>query len=140
MPRVARIALLAVLLTACGGTAASTTSSPTPDLAHRPATSAKVTILAPTNGEVVHGSSVLVKIGLDGATVTKNYSTVVDPMHGHVHLYLDRQLIYMAYTLQQEVPVHPGFQYTLYAEFVAADHFPFQPRDVTPTIQFSVQP
>jgi len=142
MHRLARIALVAALfISACGGTVASTsTPSATPDLSHRPSTSATVTILSPTNGEVVHGTSVTVKIGLEGAVVTKTYSAVVDPTHGHVHLYLDKQLIYMAYTLQQDVPVHPGFQYSLYAEFVAADHFPFTPRDETPTIQFSVQP
>ena len=102
--------------------------------------SAKVTILSPVNGVVVHGSSVDVRIGLEGAVVTKAYSTNVSPREGHIHLYLDNQLIYMNYTLQQDVPVHPGFQYSLYAEFVAADHFPFQPRDQTPPIYFSVQP
>jgi hypothetical protein len=28
----------------------------------------------------------------------------------------------------------------MYAEFVAQDHFPFSPRDVTPTIFFTVAP
>jgi hypothetical protein len=79
-----------------------------------------------------------VMIGLSGATITKNYSTNINGHEGHIHLYLDNQLIYMNYTLQQNVPVHPGFQYSLYAEFVAADHFPFSPRDRTPTIYFTV--
>ena len=28
----------------------------------------------------------------------------------------------------------------MYAEYVAQDHFPFSPRDVTPTIYFTVAP
>jgi hypothetical protein len=46
----------------------------------------------------------------------------------------------MAYTLQQEITVQPGLEDSMYAEFVAQDHFPFAPRDVTPTIFFTVAP
>jgi hypothetical protein len=42
-------------------------------------------------------------------------------------------LIYMAYSLQQDVPVHPG-TFQLQAEFVAADHAPFNPRVLTSEI------
>jgi hypothetical protein len=131
----------ALLLSACGGGAAGSptpTASSTPAHASRPSTDAKVTIISPTPGEVVHGTMVNVVIGLSGATVTRTYSTNITPREGHIHLYLDNQLIYMNYTLQQEVPVHPGLQYSLYAEFVAADHFPFNPRDRTGTVFFSV--
>jgi hypothetical protein len=134
--------LIAAALSACGGSAAgapAATPSPTPDLAHRPSTTAAVTILSPTPGEVVHGTSVTVVIGLSGATITPTYSTSVNPHLGHIHLYLDNQLIYMQYSLSQPVPVHPGFQYSLYAEFVASDHLPFTPRDRTPTVLFRVQ-
>lgn len=130
-----------LLLSACGGGVAGTPtpSAPsTPAQASRPSTDAKVTIISPTQGEVVHGTMVNVVIGLSGATVTRTYSTNINPREGHIHLYLDNQLIYMNYTLQQEVPVHPGLQYTLYAEFVAADHFPFNPRDRTGIVYFSV--
>ncbi len=34
----------------------------------------------------------------------------------------------------------PGLEYSMYAEFVAQDHYPFYPRDVTPTIFFTVAP
>jgi len=34
----------------------------------------------------------------------------------------------------------PGLEYTMYAEFGAQDHFPFDPSDVTPTIFFTVAP
>ena len=48
-----------------------------------------------------------------------------------VHLYFDNQLVYMSYTLHQDLPVQAGFTYSMYAEWFAADHFPFSPRDVT---------
>jgi len=139
MRRLPALALLSLALAACGASTPSVrTASPTPNLASRPSTQAQVTIISPTPGEVVHGSMVNVVIGLSGATITRLYSTDVNGHEGHVHLYLDNQLIYMNYTLQQDVQVHPGFQYTLYAEFVAADHFPFAPRDKTAPVFFSV--
>jgi hypothetical protein len=139
MPKHAVLATLATVLAACGSTASpSPSASATPNPASRPSTTAQVTIVSPTAGEVVHGGQVNVVIGLSGATITKIYSTDVNPHQGHIHLYLDNQLIYMNYTLQQNVPVHPGFQYSLYAEFVASDHFPFAPRDKTATIYFTV--
>ena len=57
-----------------------------------------------------------------------------------MHLYLNNQLIYMAVHALQMITVKPGLEYAMYAEFVAQDHFPFAPRDVTPTIFFTVAP
>jgi hypothetical protein len=140
------------LTTACGaastigpgdGTATPTlTPYPTPSggLGHRPSTPVKITLLAPTSGEVVHGTSVLVKVSIEGGTITTVTTSDITPTKGHVHLYLNNQLIYMSYTLQQPVPVKPGLEYSMYAEFVAQDHYPFSPRDVTPTIFFTVAP
>ena len=111
--------------------------SPTPDLSSRPPSAVTVTILSPTNGEVVHGSKVHVVVSINGGQIVATTSSDVSPTQGHVHLYLDSQLIYMAYQLSQDVPVKPG-TYTLYAEWVAADHFPFNPRDKTTPIFFTV--
>jgi hypothetical protein len=132
--------------TASGGPTSSGTPAPTPyptpsgGLGHRPSSPVKITVISPTNGEVVHGTSILVKVSVTGGIVTPTLSAVVSPTKGHVHLYLNNQLIYMAYTLQQKITVKPGLEYTMYAEFVAQDHFPFDPRDVTPTIFFTVAP
>jgi hypothetical protein len=78
--------------------------------------------------------------GTPAATPYPTLSADISPTKGHVHLYLNNQLIYMAYTLQQAITVKPGLEYTMYAEFVAQDHFPFDPRDITPTIFFTVAP
>jgi hypothetical protein len=139
------LALLAILLlgaTACDAAAPPATLTPYPTLsgspANRPSTPVRITLASPTNGEVVHGTSVVVRVSVTGGRVTQVITSHVTPTLGHVHLYLNNQLIYMSYTLQQTIPVHPGLEYTMYAEFVAQDHFPFYPRDVTPTIFFTV--
>ena len=139
------ILLMAVVVcaTACGAVAPASTLTPYPTLSgsalgDRPSTPVKIALVSPTNSQVVHGTSVLVKVSVTGGMVTKIISSHVTPTLGHVHLYLNNRLIYMSYTLQQEVTVHPGLEYAMYAEFVAQDHFPFSPRDVTPTVFFSV--
>ncbi len=125
------------------GTATPTlTPYPTPSggLGHRPSTPVKITLLSPVNGSVVHGTSVLVKVSITGGTITAVTTGDITPTKGHVHLYLNNQLIYMSYTLQQPITVKSGLEYSMYAEFVAQDHFPFSPRDVTPTVFFTVAP
>ncbi len=100
----------------------------------------KITLLSPASGSTVQGTSVLVRVSVTGGEVTPTVTSDITPTKGHVHLYLNNQLIYMSYTLQQEITVKPGVEYSMYAEFVAQDHFPFSPRDVTPTIFFTVAP
>jgi hypothetical protein len=133
----------ALLLAACGGgggggSSPTPSASPTVDLSTRPSSPAVLSITSPTANEIVHGGTVHVAVTLQNATVVQATSTQITPTEGHVHLYLDNQLIYMAYQLQQDVPVHPGV-YTLKAEFVASDHFPFNPRVYSTSIVFTVQ-
>lgn len=137
------LALAVTMLSACGGATAST-STPiagyTPATLSRPATQVQITLVSPTSGEVVHGSSVHVVVSITGGTVTPVYSSHISPTVGHVHLFMNSQLVYMSYTLQQDLPVNPGAEYSMYAEWVASDHFPFSPRDVTSKVYFSVAP
>ena len=141
------VLILIISLTACDAAVGgpSPTAAPTPyptpvgGLGHRPSTPVKITLLSPTSGEVVHGTSVLVKVSITGGIVTTVTTRDITPTKGHVHLYLDNQLIFMSYTLQQLITVKPGL-YSMYAEFVAQDHYFFQPRDVTPTVFFTVAP
>src|SRR5579864_6423684 len=141
------VLILIISLTACDAAADGGVGTPAPTpyptpsggLGHRPSTPVKITLLSPTSGEVVHGTSVLVKVSITGGIVTTVTTRDITPTKGHVHLYLDNQLIFMSYTLQQLITVKPGL-YSMYAEFVAQDHFFFQPRDVTPTVFFTVAP
>ncbi|HEV7677052.1 MAG TPA: hypothetical protein VGQ42_00625 [Candidatus Dormibacteraeota bacterium] len=145
MPRLHRFigaASLLMLLAACGGGggggSATPTASQTPDLSTRPSSPAVLQVTYPTQGATVAAGTVRVTVALQNATVVQATSTDVKPTEGHVHLFLDNQLIYMAYSLQQDVPVQPGV-YTLKAEFVAGDHFPFNPRVYSASIIFTVK-
>ena len=115
------LVVLALILAACGG---QTTASPS---AVRPSSPAVINILQPVTGGTVTGSSVHVVLSLTGARIVKQTSTNIRPDEGHVHLYVDNVLVSMNYGLEQDLPVHPG-TYVLRAEFVAADHAPFNPR------------
>ena len=151
-PLLVLLTALLVCVTACGSAtpggdpSSSATAAPTPyptpsgGLGHRPSTPVKISLLAPTNGEVVHGTTLVVKVSITGGMVTTVTTGDITPTKGHVHLYLNNQLILMSYTVSQPITVKPGLEYTMYAEFVAQDHFPFAPRDVTPTIFFTVAP
>ncbi len=129
-----------------GGTAAPSTgdgASPAASLAaspagSRPSSPAVVTIVSPASGAVVTGRTVHIVVSLVNATIVPVTSTNLAPDRGHVHLYVDNQLVSMNYGLEQDLPVTPG-TYLLRAEFVASDHAPFSPRVWSPEVVFTVQ-
>jgi hypothetical protein len=97
-----------------------------------------VRIVTPTNGEVIHSSTVPVKVKLSGATIVQTTSTNIVPTKGHLHLYLDDQIESMNFTTSATIPdVSPGL-HALKVEFVASDHLPFDPR-VIAQVAFEVQ-
>jgi hypothetical protein len=126
---------LAIVLTGCAPPASS--SAPTPTPGSRPSSPAVVTILQPTSNEVITGTSVHVVLSLQNARIVPQTSTTIRPDEGHVHLYVDNVLVSMNYQLEQDLPVHPG-TYVMKAEFVAADHAPFNPRVWSPEVVFVV--
>ena len=133
------VGMPALLMAACSKAASS--GGPSAPLSPRPSSPAKIEILSPTNGEVFKGSSVTVpiKLGLTGARIVPATTTNITPDTGHVHVYLDNQIVGMNFSLDGEVPnVTPG-QHIVRAEFVAADHLPFDPR-VFVSVTFVVQP
>jgi hypothetical protein len=120
---------VAVLASACstGTDAAGTTS--TPDV--RPSSPAKVAILSPTNGQVVHGSNVKIRVRLTGARIVPATTTDIVPTKGHLHVYLDDQIVSMNFKLTGDIGgLKPGL-HVLRVEFVASDHRPFDPRVFT---------
>jgi len=138
----ANAVLISVLLAACasspstaGSTAAASGSA---SLGPRPPSPAMVSIVQPTSGTEVTGSTVHVVLSLTGATIVQQTTTAIRPDQGHVHLYVDNVLVSMNYGLEQDLPVHPG-TYVLKAEFVAADHAPFSPRVWSPEVFFTVK-
>jgi hypothetical protein len=111
----------------------STTSVP------RPSSTARLSIASPTANEIVTGSAVHVVVSLTGATIVSATTTAIRPDQGHIHLYVDGNLVSMNYAATQDLPTVAG-THSLRAEFVAADHAPFNPRVVTPDVVFTVQP
>lgn len=117
----------------------STVPSGSPATATRPSSPAQLTIVSPTPNELVTGTTLHVVVGLTGATIVAATTTDVRPDQGHIHLYVDNNLVSMNYGTTQDLPVAPG-THILRAEFVASDHYPFDPRVVTPDVVFTVQP
>jgi hypothetical protein len=125
------IAILAVslLASACSNGSDVVGHTSTPDV--RPSSPAKVAILSPTNGQVVHGSDVRIRVQLTGAKIVPATTTDIVPTRGHLHVYLDDQIVSMNFKLTGDIgDVRPGM-HVLRVEFVASDHLPFDPRVFT---------
>ena len=78
-----------------------------------------------------------VRIRLTGGEIVPQTSTQLSPDKGHIHLSLDGKVVSMSYGVEQDIRVTPGV-HLLTAEFVATDHFPFNPRLIS-TVTFTVQ-
>ena len=139
VPRAAGVAaLVAAVIGVVGCAGRGPASSPVPQPSGpRPASTATLAITSPTPGEHVTGSLLRVNVQLTGGTVVPQTSTDLKPDKGHIHLSLDGKVVSMAYGVKQDVTVTPG-THLLTAEFVATDHFPFNPR-ILKTVTFDVQ-
>jgi hypothetical protein len=133
----------ALAFAACSGPAATPvpqvtlTPAVSPTLGPRPSSQARVAVVQPADGATVAGTSVHVVLQLTGAKIVVETTTNIRPDEGHVHLYLNGQIVSMNYGLEQDLPVTPG-TYVLRAEFVAADHAPYNPRVVSNDVVFTV--
>jgi hypothetical protein len=136
----AAAAAVVALAAGCGGGGGSSSPSPsstaTPET--RPSSTAKLEILSPRNGDVVHGTTVHLRIALQDAKIVKPTTTNISPDKGHIHVLLDDKIISMTYGLSQTFKAKPG-SHLLQVEFVASDHRPFDPR-VIKAVTFEVKP
>jgi hypothetical protein len=141
MPKLALIVATAFVLAACGssddgGSGATGATAPSSD---RPSSTAKLAIVLPKVGEVVHGSNVDLRVKLQDAKLVPATTTHIVPDEGHLHVILDDTLISMTQGLEQTIPdVAPG-EHRIMVEFVASDHAPFDPRVVS-VVAFEVRP
>lgn len=115
----------AVLLVA--GCASGQPASQSSQAQPRPRSTATLTIIEPAPGTVVDGTKLQVRLKLTGGRIVPQTTTDITPSEGHIHLMVDGKVVSMTYGLEQEVEIAKG-RHLLEAEFVAADHFPFNPR------------
>ncbi|MCA1834229.1 MAG: hypothetical protein ABR548_04945 [Actinomycetota bacterium] len=129
-------ALMAVGLTLTGCSSSAPTPKASASSGPRPASTAKLSITAPTNGQSVKGPTVRLAIELEGGRVVPLTTTNIKPDEGHIHVKLDGALQSItagtSFDLQD---VKPGSHVVL-VEFVASDHVPFDPR-VTAAVTFT---
>ena len=104
----------------------------------RPSSAATVAFVSPAPGQVFRGNParVPVQVRLRGGRIVSFTSTKLVPDEGHIHLYVNGNLVSMAFSTDRTLREPPG-GYVLTAEFVALDHAPFDPR-VTATVRFRV--
>jgi hypothetical protein len=136
----AALTVAVLLLAGCAGRTQPAAVPQTPGLppaGPRPKSAAAIAIVSPAPGERIPGATLHVRIQLTGGTIVPQTSASLSPDKGHIHLSIDGRVVSMAYGVQQDVPVTPG-THLLTAEFVATDHFPFNPR-VIKTVTFDVQ-
>jgi hypothetical protein len=116
-------------------------ATPTPSSGARPASTASLTIERPSQNATVSGDDLEVVLRLDGGTIVDSTSTTLTPDTGHVHVSLDGEVVSMTYGLVQSVSLRSvaAGTHLLQAEFVAADHGPFEPR-VTAVVRFVKEP
>lgn len=103
----------------------------------RPRSTATISVAEPRDGETVAGDRLRVDVRIEGGRIVEQTTTNIAPDTGHVHLYLDGELLSMTYGSAQELDITglaPG-AHRLLVEFVAADHVPFDPR-VRATVTF----
>ena len=125
--RIVVLVALALTLAACDS-GPSPTPSPTSSLGSRPSSSAKISIVSPTAGQIVSTKGVIVKVSLEGATLSKQASTNLRPDQGHIHLLVDDRTITLLGSLEVETGPLTAGTHLIQVEFAANDHGPFNPR------------
>jgi hypothetical protein len=103
----------------------------------RPHSTATIEIVAPTRNQVIPTPIMQVDIRLTGGRLTPLTTTKLTPNTGHLHVSIDGQLLSMTIDEHNRIDISglSDGEHLLQAEFVAADHGPFDP-PVTASVPF----
>jgi ABC-type uncharacterized transport system ATPase component len=126
-------------LQACGGGEPERSSTPTPSAVDRPRSTAELAVTSPDDGAILRGSTIDLRVNLDGARIVSQTTTELAADEGHLHVLLDDELVSMTEGTRQRISDVSAGLHRLTVEFVANDHAPFDPRVVT-TVVFEVRP
>jgi hypothetical protein len=128
-----------LLVAACGGGDPASSPSAAATAAARPSSTAHLAISSPEQNEVVTGPTTPLEVKLTGAEIVPQTSTDLRPDQGHLHVFLDGDLVSMTSSTETTLAdLAPG-EHLVKVEFVAADHAPFDPR-VIAAVSFEVEP
>jgi hypothetical protein len=130
----AKLSFLGLAILVAGG-AAGCAGDSQPQV-QRPATPARVRIVEPTPDQTT-GPDLVVRAELTGAEVVTGTRRVLQAGEGHLHLFVDGQLVSTEFPGAQDVRgLFPG-PHSVQVEFVAADDAPFRSR-VVAAVLFTV--
>jgi hypothetical protein len=136
--RIAALTLVLVLVAACEGNSPFQSQTSVPTAASRPSSPAVVAIVQPASGAKLASGRIHIAMTLTGARIVPATTTTLTPTEGHVHLYVNGAVVSMNYGLEQDISLTAG-TYVMKAEFVAADHAPFNPRVWSSDVFFTVR-
>jgi hypothetical protein len=123
-PMVPVVLLLVAFATGVGAFALG--GSPTPS-GTVPAPDVTVEIQQPSDGDVMPaGRTFSLDVQIEGGELTDDTQSS-DPTRGHLHVFVDGELIAMPATPTPEVQLEPG-EHDVAVEFAAADHRSFSPK------------
>jgi hypothetical protein len=92
------------------------------------ASTATIRIVSPADGdEVPSGELLPIEVAVDGGEITTDMATD-DPTMGHLHVFVDGQLVAMPRGDAAEVEFPEPGTYELTVEFTRADHRSFDPK------------
>src|SRR3981081_432683 len=97
------VALLGLVATSACASKSTSAPTATTNSVVRPQSTAKLTILEPKSGAELTTRTVVVKLKLDGGTVTKIVTTDIKPNVGHIHIRLDGRTITLLGSLTNPV-------------------------------------
>ena len=136
------LAAVALCAAACGGNGQAGNGPASPSAPSRPHSTARLSIVTPAKGEVIHAGAVHARVRLTGAST--EHPATTQAQLGWLHFYFDSKITSIepvtsndSVTGQNIDHVKPG-RHTLKVEFVGPDHLPFR-RRVIAAVTFAVR-